>query len=338
MRVLGLDVGGANIKAADSDGNALTRPFAVWKAPEELPSVIQEVSAGFAGCDCLAVTMTAELADCFSTKSEGVDFILGSVERAARGRPVWVWQTAGEFVSPDVAREFPFLVAAANWHALATWCGRMSRESASLMIDVGTTTTDIIPLVDGVPFSHGLTDVERMQSGELVYTGVRRTPVCAVVQSVPLRGGSCPVAAELFATMHDVYLILGDLPEDPGDCETASGRPATVDGARDRLARMLCCDRTELTAEELDAIARYIAELQRLLVRRAVDQVLKRLSDKISHLILSGAGEFLSRLIQEEHPQLRNSERLSLGAILSPDVAEAACAFAVARLATERLR
>ena len=68
-----------------------------------------------------AVTMTAEVADCFATKAEGVRRILDSVLAIAGERVVLVWQTAGEFVSADLATEFPRLVAAANWHALATW-------------------------------------------------------------------------------------------------------------------------------------------------------------------------------------------------------------------------
>ena len=104
-----------------------------------------------AEADLFAVTMTAELSDCFRTKAEGVDFILRAVEDVAGTTPVFVWQTGAEFVTPAVAREIPLLVAASNWHALATWVGRLVPESGALLIDIGSTTTDIIPLLDGVP-------------------------------------------------------------------------------------------------------------------------------------------------------------------------------------------
>ncbi|MEO1993669.1 MAG: hydantoinase/oxoprolinase family protein, partial [Planctomycetaceae bacterium] len=202
MHVLGLDIGGANLKAADSDGQAASRRFAIWQAPEQLAAELSLLIQGLqkrAPFDAIAVTMTAELADCFETKSHGVDHILHAVEKIAGPTPVFVWQTGAEFVTPDVAREFPLLVAAANWHALATFIGRLVPTGNSLLIDIGSTTTDIIPLSDGFPVPRGLTDVERLQSGELIYTGVRRTPIAAVTSAVPFRGSPCPLASELFA-------------------------------------------------------------------------------------------------------------------------------------------
>ena len=204
MSVVGLDIGGANLKAADADGRAVARAFPVWQNPGGLSAAIRGILELFAKIDLLAVTMTAELADCFQTKREGVSRILDAVEEVAGTAAVHVWQTGAEFVSPAVAREIPMLVAAANWHALATWVGRMVPQGEALLLDVGTTTTDIIPLSAGIPVPAGLTDRERLISGELVYSGVRRTPLCALVRSLPYRGAECPVAAELFATTLDV--------------------------------------------------------------------------------------------------------------------------------------
>ena len=146
MHWIGLDIGGANLKAADCDGIASTRSFPVWKEPERLAAVLGEILSAFPQCDAVAVTMTAELADCFETKADGVDAVLQSVEQAAANKPIFVWQTGAEFVTPQVAREIPLMVAAANWHALATWVGRMVPTGASVLFDVGSTTTDLIPL------------------------------------------------------------------------------------------------------------------------------------------------------------------------------------------------
>ena len=187
MRVLGLDIGGANIKAATESAAAMSVAFEIWRAPERLAAALSPIVERFASAELLAVTMTAELADCFSTKSEGIDCVLRAVEAVAGKRPIRVWQTSGEFVSPDEAREEPRLTAAANWHALATFVGRLVPRGSALLIDIGSTTSDLIPLVDGLPMPTGRTDVERLQSGELVYCGVRRTPLCALVDNAPLR-------------------------------------------------------------------------------------------------------------------------------------------------------
>jgi probable H4MPT-linked C1 transfer pathway protein len=337
MPFVGLDIGGANLKAADGHGRVATRPFAVWKAPDRLGEALREVLSAFPADAPLAVTMTAELADCFETKAEGVDRILAAVEAAAPGRPVHVWQTGAEFVSPDVARDIPRLVSAANWHLLATWIGRLVPRGEALLIDVGTTTTDLIPLQDGIPVPEGLTDVDRLLAGELVYTGIRRTAVAAVAASVPFRGRTCPLSAELFATLLDVHLILGHVPEDPHDVETADGRPAVRDKAEARLARMLCCDRTECDAAELRAVAEHLADCQERSLLAAVDALRARRGTDPQHVLLAGSGSFLADRIRARHPSLAGAKRIALSESFAGPVAEAACAFAAARLAEERL-
>src|SRR5207237_8563934 len=121
-----------------------------------------------------------------------------------------------------------------NRLAVAAVAGRFAPAGAALLVDVGSTTTDLIPLRDGVPIPDGRTDADRLACGELVYTGVRRTPACALLGA----GG----AAEFFATTHDVYLLLENIPEDSGDTDTADGRPASRGHAHARLARMPCGD------------------------------------------------------------------------------------------------
>ncbi len=177
--VLGLDIGGANLKAAHSDGTARSRPFALWKAPDRLADALRDLLRGWPPFDRLAVTMTGELCDCFASKREGVLAILAAVRVAAGPTPVAVWRNDGRLVSLDAARADPLPAAAANWLALATWAGRLAPHRHALLIDVGSTTTDIVPLIDGRPVPGGRTDTERLRCGELTYTGVIRTPLCA---------------------------------------------------------------------------------------------------------------------------------------------------------------
>jgi probable H4MPT-linked C1 transfer pathway protein len=337
MQVVGLDIGGANLKAADAAKRAVSRAFPVWREPEKLSEKLREILGEFPRADLLAVTMTAELADCFQTKREGVDRILTAVEEAADSAPVFVWQTGAEFVSPEVARDIPYLVSAANWHALATWIGRIAPRGNALLVDVGSTTTDIIPLADGVPVPVGLTDSERLISGELVYTGARRTPVSAVASSVPLRGSECPLAAELFATMLDVHLLLGAIDEDPNDVDTANGKPTTRDAARDRLARAVCCDVHEVAAGELDAIARHLADAQCAQIAQAARRVLDRFKGPCTARILSGSGSFLAERATANLAGLAGIPTIRLQEFFAPEIAESACAYAVACLAAERL-
>src|SRR5947209_8555190 len=112
--VVGLDVGGANLKAAHSGGSARARPFALWKAPAALPDALRELLRDWLPYDLLAVTMTGELCDCFATKREGVRAILHAVSAVAGQAPVRVWRNDGRLVDLDAARADPLPAAAAN--------------------------------------------------------------------------------------------------------------------------------------------------------------------------------------------------------------------------------
>src|SRR5262245_29735015 len=216
-RMLGLDIGGANLKAVYLSGACRSVPFALWRSPGELAPRLGELVASLPPADALAVTMTGELCDCFACKRDGVEHILTAVESVAGGRAVHVWLTTGRFADPADVRRSPLLAAASNWLALATWAGRLAASGPALLIDIGSTTADLVPLEDGRPTPLGRSDPERLKCRELVYTGVRRTPVCALLGE--------DGAAEWFATTQDVYLVLGESAEAPGDCDTADGRP-----------------------------------------------------------------------------------------------------------------
>lgn len=348
--ILGLDIGGANLKAATPNKRAISVPFPLWKQPDKLPSALAELVAKFPDAEELAVTMTGELCDCFETKRDGVHAIIKAVRFASSGRRIRVWSTDGAFVDSEEAKANHMKVAAANWHALATFVGHYVPEGRAILVDVGSTTTDIIPILDGEPVPQGKTDHDRMASKELLYTGARRTPVCALL--------GFDVTAELFATSLDVYLILGMIPENPNDLGTADGRPATKIHARARLSRMVGGDIDNVSEARVQQLAQDCYDQQRYRLRDWLDRVRDRLADmpsaapwvppdaetrrfleampdfrrefikaQIKHVV-SGSGEFLTRW--------ECGDPISLNDQLGPEVSACAPAYAVAVLATER--
>ena len=329
--ILGLDIGGANLKAATADKRAVSMPFALWKQPDNLPAALADLVAKFPDADELAVTMTGELCDCFETKRDGVNAILNAVLNVSRSRPIRVWSTDGVFVDTEEARRNYLKVAAANWHATATFAGRFAPEEGGLMIDIGSTTTDIIPLLYGYPHNGGATDSVRLLTGELVYAGVRRTPICAVLGRT--------VCAELFATTQDVYVVLGMVPESPDDRDTADGRPLTIAYSLARLARMLGGDRE--TAP--DGLAIDLANSVHRLLLADIAEATRRVyfgpenPPKLRTVIVAGAGEFLARQIPPLVPGTETIRQVvSLNDELGPAVSACAPAHAVAVLATEQ--
>ncbi|MCS6865920.1 MAG: hydantoinase/oxoprolinase family protein [Gemmataceae bacterium] len=331
--ILGLDIGGANLKAATVSRQARSVPFPLWKQPEQLPAALAQLIASFPRAETFAITMTGELCDCFLTKRDGVATILAAVEAVAAGRPVGVWSTDGLFLTPGAAKQQPWKVAAANWHALARFVGRFAPHAGGLLLDIGSTTSDIIPLHHGLPASSGTTDWERLQRRELVYVGVRRTPICAIWTD--------HICAELFATTQDIYTILGLLPEEPDNRDTADGRPLTTAYALARLARMLGADREQLTDEHLRDFA---VRVHTRLLHQLVEAARHVYYDppgrpELKTVIIAGAGEFLARrVVEEAFPAVPPAAIVSLQQEWGATVSACAPAYAVAVLAAEQHR
>jgi (4-(4-[2-(gamma-L-glutamylamino)ethyl]phenoxymethyl)furan-2-yl)methanamine synthase len=336
--VLGWDVGGAYVKAAVVEAGAgerrvltASRPFEIWRDKNALPDVLRTLAAELPPPEAVAVTMTAELSDVFRTKREGVGFVLDAVEAVSRA-PVCVFTTAGEFVDGVTARGRPIDVAASNWVATAMLVGRFVPDA--LLVDIGSTTTDVVPVVGGRVAALGRTDPERLLASELVYTGALRTNVAAIVRRVPLRGGECPVASELFAVSGDVQVLLGSLGPEDYTCPTPDGRPPTAEFAAERLARVVCADGDMLGAEEIRAIATAIADAQIEEIAAAIDRVARRLPRPAPPVIATGLGGFLAR---------RAAARVGLPVedladILAIDVGTVAPAVAVAWLLLDGVR
>ncbi|HEX7292705.1 MAG TPA: hydantoinase/oxoprolinase family protein [Conexibacter sp.] len=300
--VIGLDVGGVSTKGAWAPddrglrGRTASRAFEVWRERERdalaavIAGVVENLGAGHA--HAVALTMTAELSDAFRTKRMGVAFVLDAAQHALGAMPLRVFTTGGELIDPDAARRRPLDVAASNWVATAQWVA--GAREAALLIDVGSTTADIIPIVGGQVAATGWTDLDRLLSGELIYTGALRTNLAAVAQQVPVRGGWCPVAAELFAISADVHVVLGHLAPSAYTCPTPDGRDTSPARARERIARLVCADAEQLRPEEIDAIARHLHDAQVAQIAAAASRVGAGVPPE-APIVGAGAGVFLVR-------------------------------------------
>jgi probable H4MPT-linked C1 transfer pathway protein len=298
--VIGWDIGAANVKAVLWEGHtrkswAASRPFEIWREKNRLGGVLQSVLDSVAAgmkAQAMAITMTAELSDVFETKREGVLFVLNTFRDCFPAAETSVFNLSGEFVPLEKALACPLDFAASNWLAAALWIARQTPDC--LYIDVGSTTTDILPIVGGQVCVCGRTDLERLSSGELVYTGALRTNLAAIVQSVPIADRMYRVASEYFAISGDVHLILGNLNAGDYTCATPDGRSPSVDSARARLARLVCADAEMLSTAEINDMAQHIGAEQVRHIREGIEQVLARHpSLRSCPVMVSGLGSFL---------------------------------------------
>jgi probable H4MPT-linked C1 transfer pathway protein len=340
---IGWDVGGVNTKVARAVSSpagaaAITavriRPFEIQRDPTALAALLRALAddVGAAPDDAHAVTMTAELSQVFRTKGDGVAFVLDALEDAFPGAATQILGTDAEFHAPCDARANPLLVAAANWVATAALLA--DHVSDTVLIDIGTTTTDIIPIVGGRVASIGRTDPARLLSGELLYLGAVRTPVEAVVHAVPYNGGWAGVSAESFALMGDIHVWRGTIPSSMYTAPTPDGRPATREWAGDRIARIVCGDRTMLDDAALDAIADHVAAAQLARTATTIATVLAA-HPSIGDAVVAGVGAQVARAAAER----AGLPTRALGDVVGRvgDGADAAPAAAVALLLADAL-
>jgi hypothetical protein len=328
--IVGWDIGGVNTKMARVVGTDVVatrvRPFAIERDRAGLAPLLRELAraAEAQAADVHAVTMTAELSQVFRTKRDGVAFVLDALDTAFPSARLHVYTVDGRFVSSDVARREPLSVAAANWAATAWLVARTHPDC--VLVDIGSTTTDIIPIVGGEVVARGRTDPERLREGELIYTGALRTPVEAITPVVELDGRPTGVSADGFALVADVHLWLGAIAAEDYTCSTPDGRPATRAYAAERLARVVCADREMLDDAAIDVIAARVADAQAVRVAAAVDGVRRR-HPALRLAVVTGLGEFIA----VRAARRAGLEVASLGDLLGP-AARHAPAAAVALL------
>ena len=297
---LGWDIGGAHLKAVlvQPDGRAIQavqRACPLWRGMDRLQQAVADVLAALSALPARhAITMTGELADIFPDRRTGVELLAQSMKNWLKGADIAVYAGPQGFLPAEAAPTHADAVASANWYASAEYLAR--RCSPAIFIDVGSTSSDLIVLHSGKPAARGYSDAQRMQTEELVYSGVIRTPVMAVAQQLPFSGEWRRVAAEHFATMADVYRLTGELPHGYDMSDTADGQGKSEPESARRLARMVGCDLGDARMEHWCQLARAVRSQQLRTLQSAAERQLSlhALPDD-APFIGAGAGTFLIR-------------------------------------------
>jgi uncharacterized hydantoinase/oxoprolinase family protein len=334
-RIAGWDIGGAHLKAAlVEDGEIVAmRQIAcpLWLGEEHLLRAWDEAGDAFTGADFHAITMTGELAEIFPSREAGVGRIIALAEEKLRGERLYYAGRFGFLGAREALAQWQ-AVASANWRA----SGELTAQFApyALFIDIGSTTTDIVPLGqicekwapvfgkrscsdenlerdagstenhrasgEGAVWARGESDASRLLVGELVYTGAIRTSLMALGERAPFAGHFYPLMAENFSTSADLYRLTGELDAADDLYPASDGRSKSAEDSMARLARMIGLDAETGSAEHWLQLARHFRELQ---LRRIHDAAAQVLSASIipgdAPIVGAGAGHFLASALAE---------------------------------------
>jgi probable H4MPT-linked C1 transfer pathway protein len=298
-RTIGWDIGGAHLKAARVDDGVL-RDAAQWRC--ELWRGLSQLHGAFAAARerwgdiaaCThAVTMTGELADVFEHREAGVAAIAAAAV-GALGTDIGFYAGHDGFVGASAAGGRWRAIASANWLATASVVAR--RLDDAVVVDVGSTTTDVMPIAGGRIVAGGRDDAARLAAHELVYVGVVRTPLCALARRVRFRGRESNVMNELFSTSADVFRLTGELAPAHDQAATADGAPKDLASTRRRLARMIGCDARDAQDDEWLAFAREWRSAFAALVRENVEDAIRAAGvPGDAPIVGAGCGGFLAR-------------------------------------------
>ncbi len=275
--VAGYDVGGAHLKVARVEDGCVTAvrqlSCPLWQGLDRLDAALAEADPVIAGASSHAVTMTGELCELFPSRAAGVATLsqhLAGKLAGKLGSTARFYMGLKGFGDAAAAAAHPDATGSANFLATAQVIAR-SRPHV-LLIDMGSTTTDII----ACDRPQGLSDAERLQTGELVYTGFTRTAVPSITTRGVLAGQWQGLARDTFATMADVRRVLDELPDGADLHETADRRGKSVAESLTRLGRGFGRDAEMRHLAEWKVAAAHIRDEQLRSIYDGAVQVLSR--------------------------------------------------------------
>lgn len=290
--ILGLDIGGANTKAAliqfkneeISESFSYIEYFPFWeKTINQIPQMFKRIisnlilqnSFQLIEIDYIAITITAELSDAFQTKREGIMSIINALERVFDRKKMFFINNEGKYMDVDQVKQDCLKIAAANWVSTALFLGKF--QPHCILIDAGSTTIDLIPILNSIPVSKGKDDTSRLMWHELIYTGGLRATIPSITHFVPYKGKMIRISFEKFALISDIHRILDNISEKEYINDTADNRSISIEDCYSRLARIICKDIETIAKEDLDEIAEYIYNKQLEIVSTEVQEFLNEL-------------------------------------------------------------
>ncbi len=239
INILGLDIGGANTKAAlvkfrnseIFESFSVIEYFPFWeKTLNDIPNMFNRIVENLIiqnhlkleDLDFISITITAELSDAFQTKREGIITILNSLEQVFEKAKMFFINKNNKFSNFNQVKSDSLSIAAANWVSTSLFLGKFVPNC--VLIDAGSTTIDIVPILNSVPVPVGRNDIERLINRELIYTGGLRATIPSITHFVPYKDKMVRISFEKFALVSDVHRILNTISETEYINDTADNR------------------------------------------------------------------------------------------------------------------
>ncbi len=340
--ITGWDIGGAHLKIAQCDRQgrliqAIEIPCPLWQGIEHLQLAIKTAQQHIDPSHSLAaITMTGELVDIFTDRQTGVAAILDCFTQFTPVDQCLVYAGEAGWLPPVEAKQKWQHVASRNWQASAVFTAQHIQQG--LFVDVGSTTSDIIPILHNQAVPNALSDYERQANSELHYAGAIRTPLIAIAHHAPFDDKHIRLAAEVFATTADCWCLLDALQPNAISDSSADNQPWQKQDCARRLARLLGTDAIAHPMAQWVQLAQWFGQQQIAQLRTACETVLAAQVAITSDAPIIGAG--IGRFMVKQCAMQLNRDYIDFSELTTPcssHAADHAPAVAVALLAWHQL-
>ncbi|MDC0482314.1 hypothetical protein OAN90_02565, partial [Gammaproteobacteria bacterium] len=236
------------------------------------------------------ITITAESCDNFTDRKHGMTNILEYCSNHIVGNKLYYTNT-NKFIDYNSAINKTEELFSTNWMLTSKFLN--SKKNIDLIIDIGSTTTDII--FKDMHIGSNINDYMRLVNKTLLYQGVVRTPLSMMTDNVLFKGNNTSLVNEVFATTGDIFNLHGDIDFSKLDYLGSDNLQFTKVNSFTRLARIIGLDYKESEREYLIVLSKYFKEL---FISKIIENIKIIFSNKIDDITISAIGE--GRFLIEE--------------------------------------
>ena len=302
--IFGVDIGGVNFKIT-----SLTQTNKHLKVKSALfpfigkTEMIEKLILHVSHPDLVVITQTfCANRQLFSSAKEGTHYIVDITENLFGGKVKYLGLSYRLYNAEEAKKDY-LKVAARNWVATCYLTFYLKLFENGLVIDCGTNSTDIVPVLDSKPVTLDDNDREytRLKTGELFWSGLYFTQIPSISNTVVLDGERFQVKPSTNARIFDAYILLGIV--SPGDIIERYGSwqkgmsSISFESCADRILDTICADKELLTANDAKKIAQFLVEKQRENTEKTIKKILSAAKKKyevdLKVAAIAGAGKNL---------------------------------------------
>ena len=293
--LLGWDIGGANIKVCvfNSDKKIIQmhkKNLNIWNDFSDINFFFNTVLNLYKDYDIKSfITITAESCDNFKDRNEGIISILSECDKNIVGKKYY-YTNKNIYVDYKEAVNDTSKLFSTNWILTSNFLNASNK--IDLIIDVGSTTTDII--FKNINIDNNINDYKRLTNKTLLYAGVIRTPLPMLTDEVLYRSNYTSLVREVFATTGDIFNVLGDINFIDHNYVGSDNLQFTLENSLIRLSRVIGLDYDQSDKKNIIEIA---YNIKKLFMKKIINNVNYIFDNKIEGLVISsiGEGSFLVR-------------------------------------------